>query len=363
MRRIKRRIGMLLVLSAVIWSCNRDKRAELIDIYPSTLPHEGASHQRTWITFNGSEDIKQNLILLASSIAQYEPVSIVVDEADRKELLSLLGNLDTHHYSIEILASKVTSPWIRDEGPTFVYDEKESLLAIDFNYNHLKYKAQEEETKEDALDSNISQFIRSKASAKAIASNLVVKTSCIEVDGSGTAIITEQCIINDTLNPYWEKDDIAAELKILLGLHKIIWLKGLEETESSTSNVTMPARFVREGVVLVHRNNNQSSPAYELTRENIHILQTEKDAQGHTLKVSLLDGPKNLDKSYLGYYLCNHALMMQNFGDDEADYKAEKIFQVYFPDRNIDSLDVEAIDAKGKDIRAVTLQEPIVSIN
>ena len=351
MRRIKRRIGMLLLLGAVIWSCSRDKRDELIEINPSYIPHEGTSHQKTWISFSGSQAVKQNLILVASTIAQYEPVAIVVNEKEQTRLKKLLGNLKTHHYPIEVFQSKVHTSWIRDEGPTFVYDEKESLWGIDFNYNHLH-------NDKKTVDTNLTQFIVSKSSAALSPSNLVVKTTCIDVDGAGTAIITEQCIINDTLNPYWEKEEIEAELKVLLDLQKIIWLKGLVSEKNNVLHTSLYARFIREGVILVHRNNNKSSDEYTLSRENITLLQTEKDAQEHPLKMIIIDGPEESDVDYLGYYLCNNALIMQTFGDHEADYKAHKTFQLAFPERTIEEVQIDAISAEGGDVHSVTLQEP-----
>lgn len=334
MRHIKRRITMFVLLGVAIYSCNRDPRGELTAVNPSTMPFEGTSHQKTWMAFQGSKEVQQNLILIASTIAQYEPVSIVVDPAEHQRLLTLLGDLHAHHYPIEVLESNVTSPWIRDEGPTFTYDEK-NLVGIDFHYKH-------------STDTNISAFLIKKASAKAVASNLVVKATCIDVDGAGTAMMIENCIVNDDINPDWEKEEIETELKTLLGLQKIIWLKGTKER-------TIAARFARVGVILAHKNNNKNTDAYELSRENIQQLKSEKDALGHTLKVITIDAPKSSDKSYLGYYLCNNALVMQTYGDDKADYKAYKTLQHAFEDRSIEQLSVDAIK---EDIHAVTLQEP-----
>ena len=345
MRHIKRRVVMVFLLGAVIWSCNRDKRDDLVDIHPSTLPYEGVLHQKTWMTFQGSNAQKQNLILIASTIAQYEPVTLIVHHKEYQELLTLLGDLNAHHYPIEVLQSQVNSPYVRDEGPTFVYNTKESLAGIDFNYKHLGQE-------EDSVDANTTQFILSQTSIRMLPSNLIVKASCISVDGAGTAIITENCIINDELNPYWEKSEIETELKTLLGLQKIIWIKGID---TNSNGDTIFARFAKEGVILTHRNNKQSSDAYEISRENIQKLQNQKDALDHPLKVIILDAPKESNESYLGYYLCNQALIMQRFGEEEADYKTYKILQGVFNERSIEQL---TLNSEGKNITSVTLQEP-----
>lgn len=368
MRRIKRRIGMLLLLGAVVWSCTRDPRGELLVINPSYLLHEGNEHKKTWIAFNTDptmwdashiDEVKQDIILIATAIAQYEPVSIMVRNADHQELLTLLGNLNTHHYPIEVIKSEMDTLWMRDEGPTFVSDAKDhNKSGINFNFKSLE---EEEEEPKDALASKMADFIITKADAKIIQSNLILDGGCFEVDGSGTAIMTESCIINDDYNPYWDKEEIETELKLLLGLQKIIWLKGMEELELTNSHTDSYARFVKEGVVLVHRNNDKESDAYESTRENIKTLQAATDAKGKTLEVVIIDAPhssNHANAGYLGYYLCNRALIMQTFGDEEADYRAKKILQLAFPYRTVEQVQIDALYSAGGNVHRVTQQEP-----
>ncbi len=282
MTRRKFIIATALLSGAILWSCNRDKRGELLPINPSSMPHEGSIHQKTWIAFNADptmwdaaqiDEIKQNIILIVTAIAQYEPVSIMVRNADHKEFLTLLGHLDAHHYPIEVLRSEMDTLWMRDEGPTFVSDEKGHKSGINFNFRGVE--EDQEEDQKDTLSSKMTDFIITKSGAKIIHSNLILNGGCFEVDGHGTAIMTESCIINDDYNPYWNKEEIETELKLLLGLQKIIWLKGMEDEEITNAQTDFYARFVKEGVVLVHRTNDKESDAYELTRENIKILQAE----------------------------------------------------------------------------------------
>ncbi|MDQ7046426.1 MAG: agmatine deiminase family protein [Sulfurovum sp.] len=316
MRHIKRRIVMLLLLGTVIWSCTRDKRGELLLITPSYLPHESNAHKKTWIAFH-TDEIKHNLILVITAIAQYEPVSILVKKADHKELLALLGSLDTHHYPIEVIESEMNTPWMREEGPTFVWDEKDHKSAINFNFP----RVEEEDDKKDKTSPKMANVVIAQADVKSIHSNLTVNASCFTVDGAGTAIMIENCIINDDSNPYWKKEEIEIELKLLLGLQKIIWLKGNEEKTNTQREIQ--ARFVKEGLVLVHRNNNKNTEAYTRTRENIQTLQSAMDAKGKPLEVVIIDAMRVGNKSYLGYYLSNRAVIIQSFGDAEADYNAQ----------------------------------------
>jgi len=349
-------MGMILLLGAVIWSCSRDPRGELLVINPSYLPHEGSEHKRTWLSFYGDgvgDKLKQTNILLATAIAQYEPVSIIVEKSEYAALSTLLGDLNTHHYPIDIFTSKTTNLWMRDKGPTFVLDEKNHKSGIDFNHNNI------EETQEDNKSKTMAAFILTKASGNIIHSNLTLDAGCFEVDGSGTAMMIESCIINDDRNTNWDKEEIETELKLLLGLQKIIWLKNTAYTKNSKLHTDLYARFVKKGLVLVHRDNDKESEAYKITRENIKILKEAKDAQGNLLQVVIIDAAEGLHKSYLGYYLCNNALMLQTFGDEKTDYHAEKTLQSAFPNRTIEAMEIDALSSVGRSIHRMTQQEPI----
>ncbi len=80
----------VLLSGAIVWTCSRDRRGDLLQINPSSMPFEGHTHQRTWISFYTNPaiwdapkraELKQNIILIASTIAQYEPVSILVEKS------------------------------------------------------------------------------------------------------------------------------------------------------------------------------------------------------------------------------------------------------------------------------------------
>ena len=264
-----------------------------------------------------------------------------------------MGDLNTHHYPIEIFTSQTANLWMRDKGPTFVLDEQGHKSGIDFSHKSVN------ETQEDNKSATMAAFILTKASANIIHPNLTLDAGCFEVDGSGTAMMIESCIINDDRNTNWDREEIETELKLLLGLKKIIWLKNIEYTKNSKVHTDLYARFVKKGLVLAHRDNNKGSEAYEITRENIKILEEAKDAQGNLLHVVIVDAAEGSHKSYLGYYLCNNALMMQTFGDEKADYHAEKTLQSAFPDRTIEAMEIDALSFVGKSIHRMTQQEPI----
>lgn len=161
---------------------------------------------------------KKNLAL----IAKYEPVSILVSKYDKEEAIELLSGLDSHNYSITLVEKEIDDLWLRDTGPTFIYDQNNKKLGIDFNFNGWG------EDQEHELDTKVASFICDKTNTPIISTDLVLEGGCFEIDGEGIAILTESCVLNDNRNPNFSKNEVEEELKYLLGLEKISRVKILQ---------------------------------------------------------------------------------------------------------------------------------------
>ncbi len=344
---------------------------KLYSIAPSTMQDETKKHKRTWMVFVANSDIwsprqipkvKKDLALLATTIAKYEPVSMLVSKADKLEAIRLLGGLDRHKYPITLVEFVADDLWIRDTAPVFVLDKEGKKGAINFNFNGWGKKQKYRH------DSKIADFIAKKSKSKIINSNYVLEGGSIEIDGTGTAILTESSVLNDNRNPNTTKKELEKELKTLLGLKKIIWLKGIKGEDITDGHVDFYARFVKVGTVLMARENDTGSYDYDITRENIKKVQNSTDASGDRLKVIIIDNPTIYNKSfgiddfapgYMGYYVCNHAIIIQKFGDTIADQKAYATIQRQFPDRTIEQISIDGIASGGGTIHCSTQQEPI----
>lgn len=226
------------------------------------MPEESEEHKCTWMAFVASYDTwsekqvpecQRNLARIATTIAKYEPVNVLVRPQDYQLAIKLLGGLDTHKYPIRLFETTLNDFWIRDTGPTFVFDESSNKYAIDFNFNGWG------EDQVFNFDAKVAAFVASHAETKCIQSELILEGGCFEVDGAGTAIMTESCIINDNRNPGVSKHEIEEELKALLGLEKIIWLKGIKGKDITDGHTDFYARFIKPGVVAVSRDNDKSS--------------------------------------------------------------------------------------------------------
>jgi len=333
----------------------------------SYMSDEGARHVRTWMAFVAAADIwgaqlaphvKANLALLANTIAQYEPVSILVSAADRDLAKSLL-DIDTSAFPIKLIEFNVDDLWLRDTGPIFVR-RAPGAAAIDFNFNGWGGK---QSHRQDAL---VARFIAQQVGVSVINTGLVLEGGCFEVDGQGTAILSKSCVLNDNRNPGWSQQEVERELWRLLGVHKVIWLEGIKGRDITDGHTDFYARFSRPGQVLVSRDNDKSSYDYAVTRENIDILSNSTDSAGRPLQLTISDAPEQINKhfgvqdfaaGYIGYYVCNGAVIAQKFGDSRADAKARQQLQVAYPQHVIEQINVDAIAAGGGSIHCATQQQ------
>jgi agmatine deiminase len=165
------------------------------------------------------------------------------------------------------------------------------------------------------------------------------------------------------------KDQFEDLLMPLLGLDKIIWLPGIKGKDITDGHTDFYARFARPGVVLAGYEPDPDSYEHELTLTHLDLLKSATDAQGKKLQVIKLTAPSDLREDflndefaagYIGFYVCNGAVIAQQFGDTKADAAAKAALQKAFPDRKIEQLNVDGIAAGGGSIHCATQQEPAV---
>ena len=218
-------------------------------------------------------------------------------------------------------------------------------------------------------DAKIAQWMTQQIGVKSLPSDLILEGGAIEVDGQGTAIISESCVLNNNRNPTVSKAQCEDELMSLLGLEKIIWLKGIKGRDITDGHTDFYARFARSGVVLAAYDPDPQSFDHKVTLENIEQLKTARDAQGNLLEVMQLEAPMSIREQYetddfaagyIGFYLCNKAVIMQQFGDKKADAAAKNTLKHAFPDRKVIAINIDAIAAGGGSIHCATQQEPRV---
>ena len=364
-------LSILFGGDALLSVCNIEaaSRANLKQWY---MPDEGAPHKRTWMSFIASYEIwedrqvpevHRNLAEITKTIARYEPVSMLVRRKDYDIAVELLEGLNTHNYPIELIEFTMNDLWMRDTGPSFVINDRGEKAGVNFNFNGWG------EDQAYQYDAGVAGFVTQEAGVKSILSSLVLEGGSFEVNGHGTAIMTESCILNDNRNPGLSKQEVEIEIKELLGLEKIIWLKGIKGKDITDGHTDFYARFAKPGTVVVSRDTDKSSYDYQVTRDNIEILKSATDEEGNLLEIVILDTPwdintqydtKNYAAGYVGYYACNGAIIMQKFGDIKADSAAKKKLAKVFPNHLIEQIAIDGIASGGGSIHCATQQEPMV---
>lgn len=358
-----------LITGGFILGCN-SPRVKGSENKSFIMPEESKPHERTWMSFVANDyiyakrqipEVKRNLALIARTIAKYEPVSMLVNPDNYEEAISLLKGLNSHNFPIELVEFVTDDLWLRDTGPTFVRGSDEQKYGINFNFNGWGNK------QEYSQDAKVANFVTNKAKATIQSTELVLEGGCFEIDGHGTAILTKSCVLNDNRNPNMSQVEVEEQLKVLLGLKKIIWLEGIKGRDITDGHTDFYVRFSNKGEVLVSRDNSQESFDYEVTRRNIEELKNATDADGNKLNLIIIDTPNEINEDYgvdnfaagyIGYYVCNNAVIMQKFGDRYADSKAKSILAETFPNRTIEQISIDGIASGGGSIHCATQQEP-----
>lgn len=333
---------------------------------PSTwwMPEESEPHERTWMAFGASRKIwgtkllpavQDNLVTIAKSIADYEPVYMLVRESEHQLAAHKFGA------SVTLITCPLDDLWMRDTGPVFVKHEQGQLRGIDFNFNGWGQK------QEHGHDAEVARFVIEQIGSQEMATQLILEGGAIEVDGHGTAMITESSVLNRNRNPGMSKSQFEALLKPLLGLRKIIWLPGIRGRDITDGHIDFYARFIRPGVVVAGYEPDPTFFDHAVTKENLDILRSEMDADERQLEILVLENPKTIRPTlatddfaagYINFYVVNGAVIVPEFGDDLADSRAKSILQDLYPERHIVQLNIDAIAAGGGGIHCTTQQQP-----
>ncbi|WP_084524159.1 agmatine deiminase family protein [Nocardia inohanensis] len=327
------------------------------------MPEESEPHARTWMAFGATERVwgrkllpraQRDLAAIANAIAEFEPVSMLVRAEDMATARSLTGP------GVELVEGVLDDIWMRDTGAVFVRGES-GWGGIDFNFNGWGGK------QSHRRDAEVAGQVSGRAGVEALETDLVLEGGGIEVDGEGTAIITESCVLNRNRNPGWKRAEVEEELAYLLGISKVIWLPGIAGYDITDGHTDFYARFARPGVVVAGLDNDPDSFDYDVTRRHLEILHEATDARGRRLRVEVLAGPSRVRPEfesddfaagYINFYVCNGAVIAPEFGDPQADSAAYAGLARLFPERRIVQLNIDAIAAGGGGIHCTTQQEP-----
>jgi agmatine deiminase len=292
--------------------------------------------------------------VLARSIAQYEPVTMIAREADVADASVLCGS------GVDVLPLAIDDSWIRDTGPTFLTDGAGGRMGVAWRFNGWG-----EKFTPYGDDAALAEALLDRLGIAVRRAPIVLEGGAFCSDGDGTLLITEQCALNPNRNPAITRAAMTEVLQDVLGIRKVIWLAGGFESDETEGHVDNVARFTGPGDVLAVTPGDAGDADFETLSENLARLSEATDAGGRPLNVWTLPRPaprvvggRVLPQSYANFYVANGAVIVPSF-NDPADPPAAAILAKAFPKRRIESVPAQDIAYGGGAVHCATLEEPV----
>ena len=323
------------------------------------MPAEWAAHDRTLMAWPARESMWGELYAdaeavyaeVANAIAAFEPVTMIARPSDRRRARAACGG------GVTISELPIDDSWLRDNGPVFVLDGTGRRAALDFGFNawgrkFLPY----------ADDAALTARLLERMGEERIdATDIILEGGSLAVDGAGTLITTEQCLLHPKRNPKLSRDEIARRLQAELGVHTVIWLgQGLVEDHDTDGHVDNVCAFIAPGRVLVQTVAEEANPNWANTRENVERLRA---AGLEVEELPLLpyvdhDGPPTV-VPYTNFYVCNGGLIVPVAGR-ETDDEALALLGGLYPGREVVAVPGVTLALGGGGVHCITQQVPAV---
>ncbi len=349
------------------------------------MPAEWAPHSQTWMIWPERPDnwrqqavpAQAAFAAVAQAIASFEPVTVGVSAT---QYANACAQLD--HPAIRVVELSSNDAWVRDTGPTFVINGQGGLRGVDWAFN--AWGGELGGLYADwALDDQVaSKILSMERCPRYRTEGFVLEGGSIHVDGEGTLITTEECLLNPNRNPHLQRVEIEQQLAAQLGIGKVIWLpEGLynDETDGHVDNFCC---FIRPGEVLLAWTDDPQDPNYPRCQAAAAVLAEARDAQGRALvvhhipipgplhataeecaDVQVVEGSQSRDPairlagSYVNFLIVNGGVVAPSFGDPRDD-EALAILQQLFPERRVVAVPGREILLGGGNIHCITQQQP-----
>jgi agmatine deiminase len=325
------------------------------------MPAEWHTHDACWMVWPCStECFKEELAKakkvytqVAQAISKFENVYMLVNEAQRAEAKKSCGD------AVSLVSGTCFDSWARDSAPTFVRDEQGNVAGIDWTFNGWGHHPIT-----GPCDEVMAAEILQSLGMRRYVAPFILEGGSFHVDGEGTLITTEQCLLDPKRNAGMTKADFEAFFHAYLGIRKTIWLGNGLDGDETTGHVDILATFARPGLILLNSCTDPDDPNFVTTNDARLRLQRAVDARGRVLEIQEIPQPRaqfwngaRMDLSYINFYMPNGAVIMSSF-NDEADDKVKNIMQDIFPERVIIQIPSLPLFSGGGGIHCITQQQP-----
>ncbi|MBR6874404.1 MAG: agmatine deiminase [Ruminococcus sp.] len=357
------------------------------------MPGEFSPHRATVIIFPerpgswgyGAAPAQRVFADIIREIARDELVYVLVSDGTGAKARTMLEGTD----NIRILNIPSDDSWARDVAPTFVSDGI-TVRGVDWQFNAWGGEYDGLYAHWDRDNALASRFCELAGYDCYDAQHFVLEGGSIHSDGEGTLMVTESCLLSKGRNPQLTKAEIESTLCKYLGGKKVLWLPRGIHNDETNEHVDNVCAFIRPGEVVLAWTDNENDPQYPLSRADLDYLESVTDAKGRRIKIHKLPIPdvpvtitghdlagytfeegedqrevgERLAASYVNFYFTNGAVLLPQFGGDNAasDARAVEIMKSLCSDRRIVPVDAREIIIGGGNIHCITQQIPAVQI-
>jgi agmatine deiminase len=367
----------------------RDRRLALRNLLSTPakdgfrMPAEFERHSGCWMLWPerpdnwrlGAKPAQAAFAAVATAIAAGEPVSVGVSAAQFENARARLPR------NIRVVELTSNDAWMRDCGPTFVIDGKGRRRGVDWTFNAWGGLQGGLYFPWDR-DDEVAQKVLELEGADRYRTSVVMEGGAIHVDGQGTCMTTEECLLNPNRNPHLSRDDIEEQLRRYLAVSTVIWLgKGVYRDETG-GHIDELACFTSPGHVALTWTDDRSDPQFEISQDAYQRLRHAKDGRGRRLEVHKIHQPgplfmtaeeaagidahagshprragDRLAASYINFYIANKCVVMPLY-DKRSDARAMRALKRLFPTRKVVGVPTREVLLGGGNIHCITQQVP-----
>lgn len=337
------------------------------------MPAEWESHEATWLSWphkeaswpDRFESVPGVFVELTKHLTESELVRINVaneDFAERVRKLLKAGGVNLGRVRFHF--NPTDDAWCRDHGPIYVVRDMngtQERAINDWGYNAWggKYLPCDND---DVVPTRIAE----EMGEVLFKPGIVMEGGSIDVNGRGTLLTTEACLLNPNRNPHLNQAEIEQYLKDYLGVTNVLWLGDGIVGDDTDGHVDDLTRFVSADTVVTVIEDDPQDENYTLLKENYERLLTMKDQDGQPLRVVTLPMPgaryiddQRVPMSYANFYIANKSVLVPAYRHAN-DAKACASLQSLFPDRKVIGIDCTDLIWGLGSIHCVTQQQPVI---
>ena len=332
------------------------------------MPAEWEPQEAIWLSWPQNEttwpggllkDVEAAYAQAIHALHTHQKINLLVKDADvEAKARTMLPRAGVALAPVNFVQVPTIDAWIRDYGPTFVVNPQTRELAMvkwTFNAWGGKY--------DDLLpDDKIPRVLNERLKLPVFEPGIVLEGGSIEVNGTGTVLTTEQCLLNKNRNPNLGREEIENYLKEYLNVSKVLWLKEGIVGDDTDGHIDDIARFVNENTVVCAWEQDRSDENHEILQDNYErLVSFGLNVVKLPMPGFIGDRHTRLPASYANFYIGNGAVVVPVFGHAN-DQAALDILQGCFPNRRVVGVHSAAMVHGLGAIHCCTQQEPRTSL-